>query len=138
MDKKERWIYQYPVMKKYLKNKMVGWSMDKFYSLYGYKHVAYYAITEFTELALLENRCNKNSCIDIKVYDTFYHKDDGKYMDYKVEGMEKLFEDYIENRVDLIVVCSLIHENEIIDDLINIGIPLEKIVSIASILYSVV
>lgn len=136
MNKEERWVYQYPTIKKYLKNKIKGWSICNFFPLYGFENIAYYAITEITELILLDIQSNTNTNT-VHLYDTFYSNMQDEYMGYKVGGIEQLLEDYNGNKIDLIVVCSLVHECEIISNLISIGIPVEKIVSIASIIYSV-
>lgn len=133
MNKNERKVAYYPIIKQYLNNKLQGWSIDDFFNLYGYKKIAYYAITEMMELVLMDVRHSGFSG-DTFVYDTYYALE--KYMDYEVGNKDKLINDIFNEKVDIVIVCSLFHENEIIDDLVANGVPLEKIVSIVSVIFS--
>lgn len=133
MDRNERKLAYYPIVKQYLNNKLRGWSINDFFNLYRYQKVAYYAITEMLELVLTEVCCCGFTG-NTYVYDTYYELD--RYMDFEVGNKEKLINDVLNEKVDIIVVCSLFHENEIIDDLVTSGVPLEKIISIVSIIFS--
>lgn len=133
----ERWQYQYPVILRYLKNKINGWNICDFFQTYGYRRVALYAVTDFTELILQDIEANNRiEHHDISVYDTNYQKFVHSYMGYEVNGIHKLIEKEQLGKLDCIIVCSLMHENEIISSLMQKGVKQEKIISIVSVIFS--
>ena len=132
----ERYQYQYPIIMQYLKNKIQGWGIDRFFIETGVKRVAFYAITEFTELAC-DDLQNKPSFIELAyICDKNYQKFAMGYKGYQVVGIEKLVKDYHAGIIDQIVVCSIFHINEIFEELLKRGVRLDNLISIINIIFS--
>lgn len=135
VDVNERYQYQYPIIMRYLKNKIRGWGIGDFFEKNRVKKIVLYAVTEFTELV----------CDDLKNGDAFaeltyicdknYMKFSEGYKGHQVVGIEKLLEDYEADEIEQIVVCSIFHANEIFEELLQRGIRLDDLVSINNIIF---
>ena len=135
MREEERQSYHYLLMKKYLCNKIGGWNIGEFFAAYGYKRIALYAVSEFLEI-FLQDIAQYKGAPEITVYDTYADRIVEPVMGYKVQSRDELLRRINNGEVDCIVICSLIHENAIFDDLMGRGVSQEKLLSIASVIYS--
>ena len=137
VTQRERMIYQYPVVMKYLKNKVKGWSICDFLKIYEYKRVVLYAITEILDL-IMDDMVSSGLLLEgVFLCDTNVEKYEKGYANHPVISVKALLQKYQEGEVDCIIVCSLFHENEIIKALMKQGIAQEQVISIASIVFSV-
>lgn len=133
----ERNGYLYPVVLRFLKNKIQGWSTADFFACIEKKDIAAYAITELTEL-LTDDIRNGGSEINIRyICDRRYSKYPGGYKGIEVIGMDKLIREYKAGVFNRIVICSVIHVNEIFGDLMEAGVAQGDIVSITDIIFSI-
>ena len=134
ITREERFLYQYPVMVKYLKNKIEGKGFADFFKEKK-EGIALYAVSDFADLIcddvlqcgneqLICYICDKNA-------DGYKKGRKG----YDVVSPDVLVRDYREGKVTKIVICSLIHENAIFKDLISRGIREEDLISVASVIY---
>ena len=135
MREEERLSYHYLAMKKYMCNKIAGWNIGEFFETYGYTCVALYAVSEFVEIFIKDIVQYKN-VPKIAVYDTFADKIVEPVMGYKVQGRDELLRKINAGEIECIVVCSLMHDNTIFEDLMQSGVPQEKIISIEIVIYS--
>lgn len=132
----ERYQYQYPIIMRYLKNKINNWNIGDFLHEQGAYKVVLYAITEFTELVIDDlNRCENPMQIA-----SICDKNNKKYIDgfhqFKVIGINELVAGYKTNEFDKILVCSIFHANEIYTDLMEREIKLEDIISINTAIFN--
>lgn len=136
MEGNERHISLYPIVLKYLKNSLSGWNIGQFFEKIGKTKVALYALTEFSELVMMDVTNSKNDEVIVNICDKQYEKFPGEYYGKKVIGLSELILKYQKKEIDEIVICSIFHTNAIFDELIREGIDIKDIVSIGSILFS--
>lgn len=141
-DRNERYAYQCPIVMKYLKNKLNGWNIGVFLQEIRVKKVALYAVTEFTEyvvrdLESFKNLKIKEATIDIVcICDRNYSKYKMGFHGCDVIGVDELTDAYKANKIDKILICSVFHVNEIFQDLMHRGVPLEDLISVTSAIFS--
>ena len=136
IEREERYWYQYSIVLKYLKNKIANRNIFSFFEMIGVRKVALYAITEFTEMI-----CDdlKNAREDVEVTylcDRNAAKFKNGYKGIPVVEVEALVKDYRDGKVEKVMVCSVFHVNEIMDDLISKGVRAEDLVSVISVIFS--
>lgn len=137
-DRNERYRYQAPIVMRYLKNKLLGWSVTDFLEEIGAKRVALYAVTDFTEYMLLDllQACNLDRVLCIG--DKSCKKYDGGLYDVPVVAPETLVEAYQSREIDRIIICSVSHANVIFDELVKRGVAPADIVTVTSAIFSFV
>jgi hypothetical protein len=136
IDTVERYEYQYPIIMRYLKNKINDWNIGDFLYEQGAQKIVLYAITEFTELVIEDlNRCEK----PIKI-EAICDKNKQKYIDgfqqYEVIGIDELVERYESKKFDKILICSIFHSNEIFADLMKLKINLEDMIAVNAAIFN--
>lgn len=134
---KDKMIYEYPIMMKYLRNKVNGWSICDFLADYKYTKIALYAVTELMDLVIDDIACNQKEFIKVTICDTNADRFSGGHKNHSVIDANKLLTQYQEGNFDCVIVCSLIHENDIIKALMHKGISQNTIISMTSIIFSV-
>lgn len=135
IDEKEVAWYQYPTILKYLRNRLRGYETNYFFRKMGWHKVALYAINELTELLYLDIT-NSNSDVEITcICDKQYTAFVNGYQGNSVIGVEELSRRYQNGEIDCIVVGSVIHENNIIQELAMKGCDLDRVLSINSVIY---
>lgn len=131
----ERQIYQYPIVMKYLQKKIDGWNVAHFFEKRNIKNVALYAIVEFTDLVIDDwNRSDSQSKI-VAISDKNYKKYKAGYKGCQVISVNELIENYKTGKIQMIVVCSIFHENEIFRELMNNGVQQDSLISINSVVF---
>ncbi len=129
-------LYHERLLYRYLQRKMEGWSVKQFFESENIDSFALYAVTDFTHLFLkdlgpdcrrqgLKAVCDRNAGM--------FRKQLGNY---PVASPDELAGQYHGKAVDKIIVMSVLHENEIISDLLKKGILLDDIISVVSVLYA--
>jgi hypothetical protein len=136
IDTVERYQYQYPIIMRYLKNKINDWNVGDFLYEQGAHKLVLYAITEFTELVIEDlKRCEK----PIKIA-SICDKNNQKYIDgfqkYKVIGIDELVAGYESKKFDKILICSIFHANEIFTGLMERKIKLEDMISVSTAIFN--
>lgn len=129
---------QYPIIMKYLQNKLKGWSIQHFFDKYHYKNVALYSATEFAELALDDIRHNRADKLkNLYICDLNAHKSFvNGFAKHPVISIDELITQDQKGNIDCIIICNLYHRNEIKTDLIRRGIEPKKIITIFSVIFS--
>lgn len=134
MRKEERFAYMYPILLKYTQNISEGKLITRELTLQGINRVALYAVTELTDLLVMEYE--NNELIEVVgIADRNYLQYCGRYSSCSVFSVDELLKNYEANRIDGIVVCSPIHANTIIDSLHKKGISYDKIFTIMELIY---
>ncbi len=131
----ERYQYQYPFIWEYLKNKIQRNELYILLSELGFYKIALYALTEFAELVyddLVENSYGVEVvCVTDKRYQNFVNG----FRTKKVTGIDELEEKYKNGEIDVVLNCSIFHENEVFNELISRGIGQEHIISIINCIF---
>lgn len=126
----ERLLYRY------LQRKIEGWSVNDFLTAEKIDKYVLYAVTDFTELfindldhsqgnAKPENICDKNA-------DIFQTGFKGR----AIISPDVLVNMYKNGEVNKVIIMSVLHENEIVSELLKRGILLNDIISFVSVLYA--
>lgn len=136
IEREERFEYQYPIIMKYLKNKISGLNIGDFFKRIEGKNFAIYAITEFTELVCDDLKLYDDSIRLVYICDRNYQKFCKGYKDYQVVGIDNLVNDYNAGKIDKVLICNIFHANEIFDDLQSRGIALKDLVSVNSAIFN--
>lgn len=134
--KEERNLYLYPIIAEYLNRKIEGNSISNVLNFRKVKKIALYAIAELTPY-FYKDIINSNSNIQITcIADKSILRQKENFMNYQVESVDVLLQKYKNKEVDLIVICSVFYTNEIFDELENIGIKLQHIISPIELIYA--
>ncbi len=133
-------IFHERILYRYLMRKIEGWSVKDFLDTEGIKSYALYAVTDFTALFLKDLARNGGADVNDTGTPVVCDKNAAE-LQFRFHGHpvilpDKLAGRYKEGRTDKIIVMSVLHENEIIDDLLKEGILLNDIISFVSVLYS--
>lgn len=129
-------IFHEKILYHYLQRKIWGWSVGNFLEEEKIEKYALYAITDFTSLFLtdIEQKKGKES------FGVICDKNAGAFpFGYKGEPVlmpEELICRYRSGSIRKIIVMSILHENEIIDELMDKGVLLKDIISFVSVIYS--
>lgn len=138
IPQKEKYNIQYPVMLEYLRRKTNGKSISTGIVRLGWKNVALYAVTDLMDIIFSD--MEKETAINVQYivdrnFDTLKYSCE-KRIRQKLAGIQQLVEGIVKDEIDGIVVCNPIRENDIIDDLLKVGIEPQKIVSAVSLIYA--
>lgn len=136
ITKEERYQFQYPIIMKYLRKKVSGWSVGDYLSRIGGKNIALYAMTEFTELAYEDLTCNDSKVTVVCICDKNFTKFTDGYRGRDVIGLADMAELYRKKEIDKILVCSIFHINEIVREILAQGVDLDDIISISTAIYN--
>lgn len=134
VGKYERYCHQYPIIMKYLKKKINNRRLDDFFKSINANKVVLYAVTEFTDL-VIEELLNENEQMIYAICDRAADKFSGYYKNCRVINIDDMITDYKNNCFDKIVVCSIFHEKEIIDEFCDKEIPLDDVVTVIQAIY---
>lgn len=120
----------------YLYRKIEGWGVKCFLDNERIDSFALYAVTDFTHLFLRDLEINGGSCGLKMIVDKKAEQFPDGFRGYAVVLPDQLIAQYKEQSVRKIIVMSVLHENEIIDELLEKGVLLNDIISFISVLYS--
>lgn len=120
----------------YLMRKMEGWSVKKFLKMEGIKSYALYAVSDFTTLFLKDLEQIDGAFESGIICDKNAGKFHFKFRNWSVILPDELLRQYKEGNIEKVIIMSVLHENEIIDELLKEGISLNDILSFVSVLYS--
>lgn len=127
----------YPVIYRYLKNKIAGWNIGDFFNTLKKKNIAIYAVTEFADLMIDDLKAYDKDISVKNICDKNHINFPNSYKGINVVSIDVLVEQYIKKAIDIVVICSLFHENEIFDELVENNIEMRDIVSIVDIIFSI-
>lgn len=133
--KEKRYRYQYPLIMKYLENKIQGKEIYDFIADSGFKNVAIYALTEWTDMVYDDISRHTDKIQIVCVCDKAYTRFSNGFHGNEVVGIEELVRQYKQGRVDGVVVCNVFREKEIIQELVEKGICQEHVISIISVIF---
>lgn len=128
---KEWYSYQYGFMKDYFIKTLSGWSVMHFFDEDVKEKIAVYSIINFSEILIKD--INRFSSI-IYLADKNAHKYEKGYQGYHVLNQKQLVQLYREGVIKKIIVCNFFHANEIMQELMDLGIDLNDLVTITEIL----
>lgn len=126
----ERILYQY------LSRKMEGFSVKDFLDTEQINNYALYALTDFTYLCIKDLSQNDQGSFPHVIADKTAGKNNCNIQGIPVIEPEEMVRQYQQGDIDKIIVMSVLHENEIIDWLLNQNIRLDDIISFVSVLFS--
>lgn len=126
----EKLLYRYLILK------MGGWGIKDFLDNEGIKNVALYAVTDFTRLFLDDLDKSNDRDISVMVFDRNVKAFPFGVNKQSVILPSELVYQYTNRKIQKIIVMSIVHENQIIDELTKKGISLNDIISFVSVLYS--
>lgn len=131
---KERYIYQYPLVMKYLKKKISGWNFWNFFDEFGEMTICVYANTEFTEMIMDDYRLYSGKTIVKYMSDRNYELYSDKYSDLKTLSPQEMIDLYKAGGIDYIIICSIFRLNDIYLELIDSGIKQDSLLCLSSII----
>lgn len=129
-------IFHERLLYRYMMRKIEGWSVKNFLDTEGIKSYALYAVTDFTTLFLKDLEQNEDTDALGIICDKNAKAFQFQFNHWSVILPDELFGLYRDGKIDKIIVMSILHENEIIDELIKEGVLLNDIISFVSVLYS--
>lgn len=129
-------IFHERLLYHYLTRKIEGWSVKCFLDTENIRNYALYAITDFVTLFIKDLEQNENTGASGILCDKNAKAFDFRFKDWQVILPEDLVDQYKNGKIDKIIVMSVLHENEIIDELIKEGILLNDLIPFVSVLYS--
>lgn len=136
IDTDERHQYYYPIIMRYLKNKILGWNVGDFLYEQGVHNFALYAITEITRVVIMDlEKCNKPVKLNV-ICDKNYKKYSEGFFQHEVISITDLIDLYKMKKIDKIIICSIFYMNEIFGELMNGGVELEDVISINSAIFN--
>ncbi|HCL04325.1 MAG TPA: hypothetical protein DHW61_18265 [Lachnoclostridium phytofermentans] len=131
VTKEIRYEYQYPLIMKYLKMKIAGYSVGDFTRKINVNRIALYAITEFTDLFIDDLKTYDEQLV-VTVADKKADKYPNGYKKYDVIFPQELYRLYEQKQIDCILVCSIFHENEVIKELLKIGFDINDLITVGT------
>lgn len=120
----------------YLTRKIEGWGVEKFLEEEKIRKYALYAVTDFTFLFIKDLERERGSHIPGIVCDKNAEKFHYKIENWPVITVDELICQYKNGLIEKVIVMSVLHENEIINELLDKGILLKDIISFVSVVYS--
>ena len=67
--------------------------------------------------------------MNIVLCDKFYAKYPHGFEGKQVVSINKMVELYRDEKVDMIIICTVFHANEVISELVDLGIPLDNMIT---------
>lgn len=128
----EEWFsYQYKFMKRYFLKVLSGWSIMQYFGDEYRDEIAVYSLIDFTDI-VIEDICRLNN----KIYLADKNADNFKngYQGYLVLDQNHLIKLYDEGVIKKIIVCNFFHANEIMQELLDLGVELDDLVTVTAIL----
>lgn len=129
-------IFHERMLYRYLMRKIEGWSVRNFLDLEEIDSYVLYGVTDFTTLFLKDLEQNGGTYAPGMICDKNAEAFHFTFMDWPVILPDGLVNQYIYGKTGKIIVMSILHENEIMDELLKEGILLNDIISFVSVLYS--
>ena len=123
----DKYIRNYLTVYQYLYSLLEGESVGKILQKKGWNHIVLYGVTDLLELFYKDKSLEENDIVISCICDRAYRKYEKRFAPVKVVGLEGLKNEM--GKASVCVVCNLIRQKEIVADLLEIGIPEEKIVS---------
>lgn len=130
----ERYVYQYPIIMKYLKKKIDNRCVADYINSVGAERIVIYAATKFAELLIKDIR-NDSTDMIWAVCDKNSKKLEKKFHQCRVIGIDEMISGYKQKRFDKIIVCSVFYANAIIDELIKNDIEYDDILTATQVVY---
>ena len=131
----ERYKYQYPIIMKYLLAKIAGKSIGDGLRTFGEGKIVLYSVTEITKMVCDDLIASNEEKMIKCICDRNANDYKNGYRKYDVISPDSMLELQKKGEVDCIMICNVFREHEIIEDLVSMGIPLQKIVHIVDVIY---
>lgn len=128
-------IFHERLLYHYLMKKIEGWNIKDFLEKERIEDYILYALTDFTNLFVKDLEKNGGRR-PLFICDKNAEKFSYNMMGYEVSTLKKMIYLYKNGKVKKIIVMSVLHENEIITELLKEGMLLNDIISVISVLYS--
>lgn len=127
----------YPVIKKCLMNILENRSVVHIIQKLRASRIVLYAVNEFVPYLLNDIESHGAGIEVIYICDHNHSNYENEFMGVPVNGIDRLKEDYQANMIDKVIICNLSYANEIIENLISIGISLEDIITVDSLVFAI-
>ena len=131
---KENYAFTYATTLRWLESKIMGKNVADFFHINDFKTIAICTRGQLNNLGKLLYKDIINSKVEVRFfYDHIYS---ARYPN-GILGKPVIDSNNLLNQdVDIFVVAPVFHFNEIVKDLQKAGVPIEKIVSLTEIIYS--
>lgn len=129
ISEEEKTIYQFPLIVEYLKKKINGWSVGDLLKQVAAKKVILYSITLYTELIAMDI-CNTDTDIVVdSISDINENMIGNMIYGKKIISVDEAVNKVNMKDVDYILVCNVFREQEIINDLLQRGLDISRILT---------
>ena len=131
----EKCLFHERILYRYLTRKIEKWSVVDFLRTEKIEKYALYAVTDFTDLFIADLREN-NGLFPVVISDKKANRISYEILGYVISPPEEMINLYKDGKIQKVIVMSILHENEIISELLKKGILQQDLISIVSVLYS--
>ena len=130
----KKYEYNYPVLRKCIINIMNDTGPSEIIDRMKLSKIGLYAVNELLEYILWDFH-ERGAEKLVRIYDRNSKRFENGYKGMKVGGINRLLKDYNEHLIQKVVVCNLIHTNDIVNEFISIGIKVDDIIIADSLIY---
>ena len=135
-NKEEKYSLEYPVIKKYLENKIYGKDITNLLLQLGKKKIGLCGLNYLADFLYMDIKDNHEGLEVVCVSDKNYLNFCEGFQGYSVMSNDRIIEEYHRGTVDTFIICSIINCNEMIETLINKKVKNEDIISIVTLIYN--
>lgn len=135
-DYEKKCIFHERILYHYLKRKINGWGVQEFLNEQEIESYALYAVTDFTELFLADLDQINGEKDKVVICDRAAEAFPFGIWGRTVISPEELTNWYKKGDIKKVIIMSILHENEIFDELMRRGVLLNDIISFVSVVYS--
>ena len=126
--------FYYPVLKQCLENVQTGRRLESAFGQLGAERIVLYAVNEFSEY-ICRDLAGSEFVSVCALCDRQADSYSDGYLGLPVWGIDNLYDAYTDGRFDMVVVCNLLYEEEIIKDLLGIGIRGQDVISVSEVVF---
>ncbi|WP_051563196.1 Coenzyme F420 hydrogenase/dehydrogenase, beta subunit C-terminal domain [Butyrivibrio sp. LB2008] len=122
--------YYYPIIYKYLENKINGVEISDRIKKRKIKKIILYGVTDILQIVIKDlNECEG---IDIAIADRNWEFYKESYPEFEVISKERIPTLIEQDKADAVIICNLLREKQIMEELFECGVPDSRVISIAS------
>lgn len=129
----DRFLYQYTTLYKYLKRQLSGDYLSRTLCRIGLEKVALYSITDLLDLIIID--ISKMGNYSIYISDRNYERYGDEYKGFSVVAPYSLKEMLSKGELDGIIICNMLRENDIFEELIAQGFEQQALYSFTALLF---
>lgn len=135
ITKDEKYKYYYPIVIKCFDNVIQNKKTSAFFKGIGVKSIVLYAVNELSKYLCFDIENESDICVNY-ICDKNADKFPGTIYGKRIFDISYFCNDYKNSNVEKIVICNLLYENEIVQDLMERGVLLEDIILFPNVIYN--